>query len=133
MCGCFLSECFLVSFVVRCVHMDMDAYQRESKKTVSETLKKIDERSYLLYLVLGLVGESGEVADKVKKVIRDDNWEISDEKREDLKQELGDVLWYLARLTESFDSSVSEVAEKNIEKLQSRMDRGVLHGSGDDR
>ena len=123
----------MICFVVRCVHMDMDVYQRESKKTVSDSLKKIDERSYLLYLVLGLVGESGEVADKVKKVIRDDNWHLSDEKREDLKQELGDVLWYVARLTESFDSSVSEVAEKNLEKLRSRVERGVLHGSGDDR
>ena len=81
------------------------------------------------YYALGLVGEAGEVAEKVKKVYRDkiriDNVAIA--------REIGDVLWYAARLAETLGMSLDEVARLNIEKLIDREMRGVLKGSGDDR
>ncbi len=82
---------------------------------------------------MGLVGETGEVADKIKKVIRDDGGILSEEKRRDIEKELGDVLWYIANLAIELDLSLDEIALKNLDKLKDRWDRGVLHGSGDNR
>lgn len=108
-----------------------DAYQREAK----ETAVYPGQGSFLgvVYCSLKLAGEAGEVAEKIGKVMRDDNSIISDEKRTELIKELGDVLWYLSQLAEEFDTSFGEVAVKNVEKLQSRHERGVIHGSGDNR
>lgn len=83
--------------------------------------------------VLGLVGESGEFAEKVKKIIRDKNGAISDEDRAELLKELGDVLWYVNAVAHLLDSSISEVASKNLEKVLSRKQRGTTKGSGDNR
>lgn len=83
--------------------------------------------------VLGLVGEAGETADKVKKIIRDKGGHASDEDREAIIKELGDVLWYVANVARYLNVSLSEVAEINIEKLSSRKKRGKLHGEGDER
>lgn len=113
--------------------MDMKLYQTESRKTVADSLQRADAHVYFSYLVLGLVGESGEVADKVKKCIRDSGGVLSASGKEKLVDELGDVLWYVARLSEVLDVSLSDVATRNLEKLQSRMDRGAIHGSGDAR
>ena len=85
------------------------------------------------YPALGLAGEAGEIANKVKKIMRDDNCILTDEKKEDLIGELGDVLWYLAALATELGIDLGEVAEKNIEKLFSRKERGKLGGSGDAR
>lgn len=87
----------------------------------------------VLYPVLGLVGEAGEVADKVKKVVRDDQSVMSDEKRASILDELGDVLWYVAALARDLQCSLEQIAVRNIEKLESRKNRGVLQGSGDNR
>lgn len=87
----------------------------------------------LLYPTLGLCGEAGEVAEKIKKMVRDDDGILSDERRAALSKELGDVLWYLAQLATEADLDLAEVAEANIAKLFSRQDRNVLQGSGDDR
>jgi NTP pyrophosphatase (non-canonical NTP hydrolase) len=87
----------------------------------------------LLYPTLGLCGEAGEVAEKIKKMVRDDAGVLSDERRESLSKELGDVLWYLAQLATEADLDLDAIAEANIEKLLSRQDRSVLRGSGDDR
>lgn len=83
--------------------------------------------------VLGLVGESGEFADKVKKILRDDNAKMSEEKRQLLIKELGDVLWYIALLAKHLDMPLEEIAKLNIEKLKGRQTRGKLGGSGDHR
>ena len=87
----------------------------------------------LLYPTLGLCGEAGEVAEKIKKMIRDDAGLLSEERRAALSKELGDVLWYLAQLATEADLDLDAIAEANIEKLLSRQDRNVLQGSGDDR
>ena len=87
----------------------------------------------IIYCVLGLVGESGEVADKLKKILRDNEGELTDETLQTLAKEMGDVLWYWTRLCEELDVAPSEVARINLNKLTSRRDRGVMGGSGDER
>lgn len=86
-----------------------------------------------MYPLLGLGGEAGEVLEKFKKQIRDDNWEQTPEFKESIKKELGDVLWYVAAIAHDLQLSLQDIAEGNIAKLEDRRDRGVLLGSGDDR
>ncbi len=84
----------------------------------------------LMYLALGLVGEAGEVANKVKKLFRDgDNQDL----RTELAKELGDVMWYMGRLSSVLDVDLTETLAKNVAKLESRKARGVITGSGDNR
>lgn len=85
------------------------------------------------YPALGLVGESGEVAEKIKKIIRDQDGVLTDENRIEIAKELGDVLWYIAILADEMGVTLDKVAEGNLEKLNSRKKRGVLSGSGDNR
>mgnify|MGYP001567461293 CR=1 FL=1 len=86
-----------------------------------------------IYPVLGLCGEAGEVAEKVKKIIRDGAGIIRDDDRRAIVLELGDALWYLTRIAADLDVSLEEVAEANIEKLRIRDEKGTLRGSGDER
>jgi NTP pyrophosphatase (non-canonical NTP hydrolase) len=86
------------------------------------------------YLTLGLTGEAGEIANKVKKFIRDGA--AKDEylaKRIEIGYEIGDVLWYCAVLAEELDMNLGHIMEKNLEKLADRKKRGTLSGSGDNR
>ncbi len=85
------------------------------------------------YPALGLCGEAGEVAEKCKKIIRDQGGKWDNKNREDLKLEISDVLWYCANLASEFNLTLEEIAQANIDKLQSRKDRGTLRGSGDNR
>lgn len=87
----------------------------------------------LSYCTLGLNGEAGEVAELIKKMLRDEGGKLSLERREKLKKELGDVLWYLSQVARLANLTLQEVAEANIEKLFSRKERGKIHGDGDDR
>ncbi len=87
----------------------------------------------LYYPALGLGGETGEVLNKIKKVMRDHQGEVTDDFREILKQELGDVLWYVAALAGELRLDLDDIAQANIEKLFSRKERGVIQGSGDNR
>ncbi|AQT28239.1 nucleotide pyrophosphohydrolase [Mycobacterium phage Bachome] len=93
----------------------------------------VDSITGLSYTAMGLAGEAGEVANKVKKILRDQDGIITIENRVQLHKELGDVLWYLSQLATQIGSSLPAVAEDNIQKLSSRKDRGVLQGSGDER
>jgi NTP pyrophosphatase (non-canonical NTP hydrolase) len=104
-------------------------YQAESRKTWS----RIHTDHAIVYPTLGLTNEAGEVAGKVKKIFRDKGGVISDEDREALKGELGDVLWYLTQICTDLGLSLEEVAEANIAKLFSRMERGQIQGDGDNR
>lgn len=85
------------------------------------------------YPAMGLAGEVGEILNKMKKVMRDDGGVVTAARKEDLKSELGDVLWYLSALADELGLSLSEVARANVEKLAGRVERGTLHGSGDVR
>jgi len=87
----------------------------------------------VIYPTLGLVNEAGEVAGKIKKVFRDKDGLISDETREALKSELGDVLWYLSQVATELDLSLDEIAEANLAKLLDRQARGKIKGDGDNR
>jgi NTP pyrophosphatase (non-canonical NTP hydrolase) len=82
----------------------------------------------VLYPALGLCGETGEVAEKVKKQVRDGVFN-----RHEVAKELGDVLWYLANLSNDIGYNLDEVADINIEKLTSRKNRDKIKGSGDNR
>lgn len=87
----------------------------------------------LRYAVLGLTGEAGEVANKVKKVFRDDAGGVTDARRDDLVSELGDVLWYVAELATLLEVKLSAIFQANYNKLSSRAARGTISGSGDVR
>src|SRR5918999_368519 len=107
--------------------MNFSEYQSQSRRTATYPRAGAD----MTYPALGLCGEAGEVAEKVKKTLRDDGGVLSDERREALSRELGDVLWYLSQLATEAD--LETIAEENLDKLLSRQERGVLRGSGDDR
>ena len=108
---------------------DFNDYQRESRKTWS----LIHTDHAIVYPTLGLTNEAGEVAGKVKKIFRDKGGKISEQDREALKHELGDVLWYLTQICTELDLTLQEVAETNIEKLFSRLERNQIRGDGDHR
>jgi NTP pyrophosphatase (non-canonical NTP hydrolase) len=108
---------------------NLDDYQRQSRKTAS--LVHTDHP--ITYPTLGLLNEAGELAGKVKKIFRDKGGQISPQDREALKYELGDVLWYLAQIATELELSLQEVAEANLEKLFSRLERGKIGGEGDYR
>jgi NTP pyrophosphatase (non-canonical NTP hydrolase) len=87
----------------------------------------------LIYPVLGICGESGEVAEKAKKIIRDGGGILTDPDREKIALEASDVCWYLAVLAYELDYTLEEIMQMNLDKLASRQQRGVLAGSGDNR
>jgi NTP pyrophosphatase (non-canonical NTP hydrolase) len=109
--------------------MELADYQRRSRTTAVYP----NAGTNITYPALGLCGEAGEAAEKVKKAIRDDGGELTPARREALAAELGDVLWYLAQLATEAGLDLDEIAEENLDKLLSRRDRGVLQGSGDIR
>lgn len=86
-----------------------------------------------IYPTLGLCGETGEVAEKVKKVVRDRNGVFDQEAITAITLELGDVLWYVAQLANELDINLDEVADNNLDKLRNRKRKGTLQGNGDDR
>jgi NTP pyrophosphatase (non-canonical NTP hydrolase) len=92
-----------------------------------------DKGDNLYYPALGLAGEAGEVCEKIKKIMRDQKGHFTEDNVEEISKELGDVLWYVAMLAVEFNIALSSVAEDNLAKLQDRMDRGVIKGSGDNR
>ncbi|WP_134738548.1 nucleoside triphosphate pyrophosphohydrolase family protein [Nocardioides sp. 503] len=109
--------------------MDLDDYQRAAMRTARDK----DAPDEFMHLVLGLVGEAGEVAEKVKKLVRDKNSDLAHLDRDDMAAELGDVLWYAAVLANFLDLSLNDVAQRNVDKLADRQRRAVLGGSGDNR
>jgi len=95
----------------------------------------------IIYPALALVGEAGEVADKVAKLVRDTEVNLDDfhfslftrDQRRELAKELGDVLWNITMLSVDLGFTLEEIARMNLEKLQSRAERGTIRGSGDNR
>jgi len=109
--------------------MELGDYQQRSRATAIYP----GAGENLLYPTLGLCGEAGEVAEKVKKMLRDDAGVLTEERRAALAAELGDVLWYAAQVATEAGLALDAVAEANLAKLASRSGRGALGGSGDDR
>ncbi len=109
--------------------MDFKEYQIKSRQTA--IYPGADQN--FIYPTLGLVGEAGEVAEKIKKVLRDAGGIISEESRMEIGKELGDVLWYVAQVATELHLDLDDVAQNNLDKLFSRQDRGQLHGNGDNR
>lgn len=110
--------------------LDFDEYQKRALTTASTT---DDEFKDIMHWILGVTGESGEIAEKAKKIIRDKKGVISAEDKAELGKEIGDVLWYLAVLAQHLGLSFDEIAQSNLDKLKSRKSRGVIGGSGDNR
>ena len=112
--------------------MTFDEYQSAARRTAL-----YPDETRLLYPVLKLAGEAGEVAEKVGKWMRDEGWlpgmEVSSMQRDALVKELGDVLWYVANVAADLEVSLEDVAATNIEKLADRTARGAIKGSGDER
>lgn len=109
--------------------MDIDEYQKMAK--VSAVYPNVGAN--YMYPALGLAGETGEVCEKIKKLQRDGESIITEKFKKDLTLELGDVLWYVSQIASEFGIPLEEIALENIAKLRSRKQRGVLHGSGDER
>lgn len=115
--------------------MDLDAYQKAIVKfDLNKNIESQDKIDFaFLDKILGLSGEAGEVADKVKKVIRDQEGKLSVNDKKAISYELGDLLWYLATSARYLGISLEQVASENIEKLESRLNLGKISGSGDER
>jgi len=103
--------------------MGLNAYQKAAAKTA---IYKAEHS--ILYPALGLAGEAGEVANKVKKMLRDGDFD-----RQAISAEIGDVLWYIAALSRDLNINMHDLAMNNLEKLYGRKARGTLQGSGDKR
>ncbi len=109
--------------------MTFEEYQKESRRTALYPNKD----NNFIYPTLGLSGEAGEVAEKIKKVLRDKDGMMDDATREEIKKELGDVLWYVSQIATELGLSLDNIANTNIKKIFSRLDRGVISGDGDNR
>ena len=109
--------------------MDLNSYQTSALQTAIYP----NMGSNFTYPALGLVGEAGAVADKLKKVIRDNDGVLTDQVRDAVAKEIGDVLWYVSVLAYELDYDLNTIAQNNLDKLASRQERGVLAGSGDNR
>lgn len=111
------------------IHLtDIDVYEKLARETAQDNII-----NNLNYFTLGLAGEAGEIANKVKKVIRDNDGEITEEQKLKIAAELGDVFWYLVGLCRIMGVKPSTVLAGNINKLQDRKKRGTIGGSGDQR
>ena len=109
--------------------MEFNEYQLKALETA--LYPNMEQNPY--YPTMGLVGEAGEIANKVKKIMRDKDGVIDEETRQDIKKELGDVLWYVAVVAFEFNLDLEEIAISNIEKLAKRKEMGTIKGSGDNR
>jgi len=107
--------------------MQLNEYQKEVSKAA---FYKGDD---VAYCALGITGEAGEIADHVKKMLRDDDGILTDNRKEHLLKEMGDTMWYISRMAEKLGYTLDEVALTNLNKIKDRADRNMQRGSGDDR
>ena len=107
---------------------DLDMYQKVAKQTAIYPREQA-----IIYPTLGLTGEAGEVANKVKKIIRDGTNKNNENLVQEISAEIGDCLWYISVLADDIGVKLSDIANGNIEKLANRKKKGTIHGSGDTR
>ena len=107
---------------------DLDMYQQVAKTTAIYPREQA-----IIYPTLGLTGEAGEVANKVKKIIRDGTNKNNENLVQEISAEIGDCLWYISVLADDIGVKLSDIANRNLEKLANRKEKGTIHGSGDDR
>ena len=107
---------------------DLDMYQK-----VALTTAIYPREQAIIYPTLGLTGEAGEVANKVKKIIRDGSNKDDDSLVSEIKSEIGDCLWYIAVLADDIGCKLSDIANTNLIKLANRKEKGTIRGSGDKR
>jgi len=107
---------------------DLDMYQK-----VALTTAIYPREQAIIYPTLGLTGEAGEVANKVKKIIRDGSNSKDEKLVSEIKSEIGDCLWYIAVLANDFDIKLSDIASTNLIKLENRKKKDTIRGSGDKR
>tara|TARA_A100001391_G_C5023852_1_gene266580 strand:+ start:653 stop:1045 length:393 start_codon:yes stop_codon:yes gene_type:complete len=107
---------------------DLDMYQQVAKTTAIYPREQA-----IIYPTLGLTGEAGEVANKVKKIIRDGTNKNNENLVQEISAEIGDCLWYISVLADDIGVKLSDIANNNLEKLENRKKKGTIHGSGDDR
>lgn len=108
--------------------MTLNDYQKEALSTAV-----YGSGSKIIYPTLGLAGEAGEVADKVKKVLRDNDGNFDEWRKLQIAAEIGDVLWYIAALTNDLGYTLEDIAKLNLGKLKSRRANNTIHGEGDNR
>lgn len=113
--------------------MNLDEYSKKAIATLTDNYAHGDVTAQMMGQVLGLAGESGEVLEKFKKILRDKSGIITEDDKKEIVKELGDILWYVNAVSHLLGYELEDVAQANIEKLASRRDRGMLHGSGDNR
>lgn len=113
--------------------MDFNKYQEKTRLTDVGPSKKHGINPPWLYYVLGIGGETGELFENIKKHFRDDYGKMTKDRFNKIKKEMGDMLWYQARLADYFGIEFNEIARDNISKLLDRKKRKVIHGDGDDR
>jgi len=111
--------------------MTFNNYQTNASRTAF--YPRVFKNQGLYYTALGLVGEAGEIANKIKKIMRDNNGNLEELAKADIFDELGDVLWYCASLADELGVNLEDVAKVNLIKLEDRMNRGKIQGSGDKR
>ena len=109
--------------------MNLNEYQTLALRTA----RSKDAPNEIFHLLLGLCGEAGEIAEKTKKIVRDKDSDFGQLDTDDLTKELGDVLWHVAVIADYFDIDLEAVGATNIKKLASRLERGTISGSGDNR
>ena len=107
---------------------DLDMYQQVAKTTAIYPREQA-----IIYTTLGLTGEAGEVANKVKKIIRDGTIENHESLIQEISAEIGDCLWYISVLADDIGVKLSDIANNNLVKLANRKKKGTIHGSGDTR
>lgn len=108
--------------------MNFNEYQKKALETAI-----YGEGAKIIYPTLGLTGEAGEVANKVKKVLRDNKGEFDEWRKLQIIDEIGDVLWYIAALTNDLGYELEDVAKINVTKLENRRKNNTINGEGDNR
>lgn len=110
--------------------MTFDEYQKQALTTAHNTHEPLMEKTIW---AMGVAGEAGEVVEKWKKIVAYNEGKVTQQDKDELAKELGDVVWYIAVMAHSLGLSFDDIMQRNVKKLQDRKQRGVITGKGDNR